>query len=73
MVDKLKPCPFCGADTPAWLESGSISNPFMWWDSGLRGEECGYVICYGCHAMIKANTEEDAVKAWNRRTDKTDV
>lgn len=64
----LRPCPFCGETTAnGLLESGHASNPFIWWDSGLRGEECGYVICYSCKAMIKANTEKEAINAWNRR------
>lgn len=69
-MDKLKPCPFCGETRSGFLLlSGTAYNPFPYWDSGIRGEECGYVICYNCNAMIKAHTEEEAIEAWNRRTD----
>ena len=68
----LKPCPFCGGDGDAEndlgvLESGEIDNAAAWWDSGLRGEYCGYVACLDCGAIIKGEDEDDAVRKWNTR------
>lgn len=65
-IDKLKPCPFCGEDGE--IEVGEMWNPAAYWDSGIRGESCGYVTCNYCKTVIvKGDTLEDAVRNWNRR------
>ena len=49
----LKLCPFCGSE-PATL------GTFMDGQAGLR--------CCGCGCSVRAKTNEDAAKQWNRRT-----
>ena len=64
-MDELKPCPFCGAEP----ETGETFNPDSYWDGKLRGEKYGYVMCDYCNVILKGYSEEDAIKAWNRRTE----
>ena len=62
---ELKPCPFCGSPE---IEYGEMWNPSAYWDSAIRGESCGYVICRYCMSVIvKGNSVRDAIKNWNRR------
>ena len=68
---KLKPCPFCGEKYLGFddiISVGTAENPSAWWDSGLRGERYGYVMCYECGVILKANDLLEAIKAWNRRS-----
>lgn len=61
----LLPCPFCGTSTRddrqemallAWLQINEIPGPSF------------YVECFGCGVEAGySETEEDAIKAWNRR------
>ena len=57
---RLLPCPFCGAmPTSKWA---SPNVPGM--------EDCGYwgIDCGGCEsAHVHADSEEEAIAAWNRR------
>ena len=61
---ELKPCPFCGSED---LDYGEIDQPDAWWDSGMRGEKYGYVMCIGCGCILKADNLNDATIFWNRR------
>ena len=64
IMKKIKPCPFCGSHD---VVSGRMINPTVWWDSGMRGEDCGFVMCLTCGACVKGEYEEEAIEAWNRR------
>ena len=65
---ELLPCPFCGTNNDYGdLDHGTCIEPGAWWDSAMRGEKFGYVKCYECGCIIKANTEKDAIKIWNTR------
>lgn len=58
MSDELKPCPFCGAHLPHM------------WSLTLDGKEHS-IKCTECpgRAVFKSSTREQAIAAWNRRTD----
>ncbi len=62
---ELKPCPFCGSHE--YIESGEYCNETVWWDSALRYEKCGFVACYNCGAVVKADNVNAARRIWNRR------
>ena len=65
-MEQLKPCPFCGA--PHYdLETGYVNSPDAWWDSGLRGERYGYVMCFSCGVIVKASSLTEAIDKWNTR------
>ena len=50
---KLKPCPFCGGEASIYVAH----------DDGY------YVCCDECGCGLPVyNTEEDAIREWNRRT-----
>jgi len=53
MTSPLKPCPFCGK--PA--ESAFVHASIPWWQ----------VECTDCSAHVDAETEVDAIAAWNTR------
>lgn len=53
----IKPCPFCGS--PAFSYTFNIPLPDQ--------QSYGYVECASCEALIGADTEEQAIEAWNRR------
>lgn len=56
MRNELKPCPFCGFQHPATIESGGRA----------------YVECPLCGAGTSSReTEEDAMAAWNTRAERT--
>ena len=63
---KLKSCPFCGCAEDN-LEAGKVDTPDAYWDSKMRGESYGYVMCYNCGVILKAEDKKDAVKLWNSR------
>ena len=64
MSDKLKPCPFCGADAEI------RAHPLALHDEESRGWE---VACWKCGARVGSTvlptgkTKEQAIEAWNRR------
>ena len=70
-----KPCPFCGADARIVAHEFVVSysicpveyGPDIRYRVGCRTEEC-----YGCidEGDLWFFTEEEAVKAWDRRSDK---
>lgn len=56
MMDKLKPCPFCGGTAEIYVETNTFYH--------LRFVECNF-----CHARTGLATfEEEAAEAWNMRT-----
>ena len=57
-MDKLTPCPFCGAE-PRLLDSTQLARRPMF--RGHRGIACW------CGAILIAPTNKEAVEAWNRR------
>lgn len=66
-MDKLKPCPFCGGEAKMVIRED---------DGGYRAEiHCMSSCEIGCYAVSqhwalkKSWAEDDAVKAWNRRTE----
>lgn len=63
----LLPCPFCGHDKVAFHPNDiAFAGPEMW----LPGTVC-YAHCDGCGAEGPQSMEsqQEAVDAWNRRTD----
>lgn len=58
---KLKPCPFCGADPdgPEWSDGiGDTFDPYYWID--CSNEDChGYQEARGAKALV--------IEKWNRR------
>lgn len=66
MMFKLKPCPFCGGEAKihycAEIENAKIR--------AILVNKVG-VSCNDCHvATLPYETEEKAIEAWNRRTEK---
>lgn len=55
---ELKPCPFCGSDelSHGWDQPG--------WDGS---EMTGNVECHNCRCFTLADTEDEAIAAWNTR------
>lgn len=62
MSEELKPCPFCGGHATSYgtrkMESGGSTHCL--------------IHCDECSARLSAETENDAVEAWNRRADLID-
>ncbi len=64
MSDKLKPCPFCG--DAAKIKMHKYLRRFASQDN--PNEYYWRVECLSCGAGINAYfTEQEAIKAWNRR------
>jgi len=57
---RLKPCPFCGGKARADTESLTVNG---------KPKEFSFVECLGedCNVIIRAKTEAQAVKMWQRR------
>ncbi len=58
--EKLKPCPFCG------------SEGYVYKSEGFGGDmdyypRCRTENCIGNNGWVKFETEQEAIKAWNRR------
>ena len=72
-MDKLEPCPFCGG-TKIWIgtiaecETQDKKHPDYEFNSQHYVVVCDYLEG-GCGASTggSARTEEEAIKAWNRR------
>ena len=64
MPDKLKPCPFCGADDP--VEKTELAWP-SWCDTG--DGDWYYVQCRNCESATGGyhKIREEAITAWNCR------
>lgn len=62
---KLVACPLCG-ETGS-LHKGKIKNIDSYWDSSMRGEFCGYVMCEKCNLILKAHDAQEAISKWNKR------
>ena len=68
-MEKLKPCPFCGGNPQVVHIEPCIHRP-------SRNHPLG-VVCYKCDLFFgydedyggEFDTEEDAIKAWNRRVE----
>ena len=56
-MTELKPCPFCGSHDVEYYETGDYGFPF------------NYVCCRDCPASVRESSEQDAITAWNTRTD----
>lgn len=57
---KLKPCPFCGASAILWKRNGEVRIDCSKWSASDKSTH---------FVGIGARTEEEAIEAWNRRTD----
>ena len=69
MVDRLKPCPFCGK-TPDINDPDCIYPASR--DKDLRGKFKHWNLnCFetgdGCAASILGSSKEDVIKKWNTR------
>ena len=64
MTDKLLPCPFCGGNDIQTDEMESF------WD---KNETSWRVLCIDCIAETAGDTKEQAIAAWNRRSDAVPV
>lgn len=66
---ELKPCPFCGH--PVDMDDPDTLYPYP---TGFRREEhwCYTIQCVetagGCGAEISADSEQECIDKWNRRT-----
>lgn len=71
-IKELKPCPFCGENDECYenLRCGTVATPDAFWDSAMRGEYYGYVKCYECGCILKANSLEEAIEIWNARKER---
>ena len=61
MMDKLKPCPFCGGAATVYVDPDATRDSVgrLW---------AFYVVCDRCCAMSGTTfSKEKAVEAWNRR------
>jgi Lar family restriction alleviation protein len=56
MMDKLKPCPFCGSDQ------------IIVWPDYEFGDVTWDVMCKACGVHVRRDLEEQAIAAWNTRT-----
>lgn len=70
MKDKLKPCPFCGADAHLWTRDDGFFREDIYYKY-QAAVECNNT---NCEALIDSewcDTEEEAIQAvvpcWNRR------
>ena len=58
-MEELKPCPFCGAKATLWREGG-VDRPY-------------HILC-GCGGRVGwFETREEAIEAWNRRTESEEL
>lgn len=78
-MDELKPCPFCGTipyieRKPLWrtYKNGSTHGYYGCFEYDIHCDKCGCRVNLGRNDSIY-NTEEEArenaIKAWNKRTD----
>lgn len=59
MNKELKPCPFCGSDAYLYRCDVEIAKPYT-------------VLCENCEIVTKNYASEaEAIKAWNRRAERT--
>lgn len=63
-MDKLKPCPFCGGEAFIFVIPPHKHRIVPLPD--YAGE--AFVECTKCTCAMSADTKEEAIKAWNRRT-----
>ena len=61
---ELKPCPFCGGNDI------QIDEMESFWD---KNETIWRVLCINCIAETAGDTKEQAIAAWNRRSDAVPV
>lgn len=54
--ERLLPCPFCGARTFLWRTFREVNI------------ECSQYDARKHRVMVSADTEHDAIEAWNQRT-----
>lgn len=62
---ELKPCPFCGGNADLWIV-------FVPYGEGLERDEENEYHCGCCDCGVSTSSrydEDDAIEAWNRRTD----
>lgn len=61
LTDKLKPCPFCGEDAKVY------EIPSIFRNSPFFGILCGSDDCIALTMSADYQTEQEAMKAWNKR------
>ena len=60
MTEKLKPCPFCGAERGLYVLLGGYDACAIEWR----------IFCDSCKSIVmneRADTKEEIIEAWNRR------
>jgi hypothetical protein len=80
-MDELKPCPFCGAKADiysrheVWTETTNMRTENGTWKYDTIEMGCVRWVadCSECDCVIgeRFATEEDAIKAWNKRAGDT--
>lgn len=64
MSSELLPCPFCGSKAEMYINYA--------WSHSAYTILCSNSLCAVC-PMVECDTEEEVVKAWNTRVEKTCV
>lgn len=59
--DRLKPCPFCGGRASMWKTNYHV---YIQCDNFNTDDANGHLV------EVSANTEEEAIRAWNGRVNK---
>lgn len=62
VTQELLPCPFCGSD--------ELSHGYVNYGGALT---IGNVECHSCDVVVTANTEAEAITAWNTRLASTEA
>lgn len=64
---ELKPCPFCGNTARLNFTNDNHHSPWVSCDGAIQTN--GTKSCFACQYPWNFKTVEEAIEAWNRRTD----
>ena len=69
MVNKLKPCPFCGEEGRIIIKTEGTFSDFGLYRSMVRCAECGVIV--DRYEKTPYAAEDRAIEAWNTRAERT--
>ena len=69
---ELKPCPFCGSEAEI-KKNSSIGWFFIDEDGNFIEGDCGFVFCRNCRIRTEETDEAEAIEAWNRRQEMSEI